>query len=265
LLPYHRILALTLVVCAGLATPSAGESPPTGEDGIEERLGEIVPVDLRFVDEEGAEVRLGDLIDKPTIVSLEYYSCPSICRPLLDEVTVMLGKLQDMNMEPGLDYRVLTISFDETDSSAGSARLKDEYYTSLPDGFPASAWTFLTGDSAAVASFTDAVGFHFRRAGEDFAHPTTLVILSPKGKITRYLIGSEYLAADIKLSLMEASEGRVGPTIAKFFQYCFSYDPEGRKYVLNVTRVVGASSIIGLALFAVFLTAGGRRRSKEVG
>jgi protein SCO1/2 len=268
LLPYHRILALTLVVCVGVVAPSAGQSnapSEDGADGIDEHLGDIVPLDLRFTDESGAEVRLGDLVDRPTIVSLVYYSCPSVCRPLLEEVTVMLGKLQGMEMEPGVDYRVLTISFDATDSPDGSARLKDEYTSSLSDGFPPSAWTFLTGDSAAVATFTGAVGFRYRRAGKDFAHPTTLVILSPKGKITRYLIGSEYLAADIKLSLLEASAGRVGPTIAKFFKYCFSYDPEGRKYVLNVTRVVGASSVIGLALFAVFLTAGGRRRSKEVG
>jgi protein SCO1/2 len=264
LLPYHRILALTLVVCVGLAAPLAGQTPGASEDGIEERLGETVPLDLHFVDETGKDVRLGDVIDRPTIVTLVYYHCPSICRPLLEEVTVMLGKLQDMDMVPGEDYEVVTISFDATDSPEGSARLKDEYYQSLPDAFPPSAWTFLTADSATVAAFTGAVGFHFRRAGEDFAHPTTLVILSPQGKITRYLIGSEYLAADIKLALIEASQGKVGPTIAKFFQYCFSYDPEGRKFVLNITRIVGASGLIGIALLALFLKAGGKRRSKEV-
>lgn len=233
-------------------------------DGIEEQLGRYVPLELMLTDEKGERIRLGDLIDRPTIVTLVYYDCPAVCRPLLQEVTVMLGKLQEMDMEPGRDYRVVTISFDETDSAEGSARLKREYYNSLPDAFPKDAWTFLTGDSTSVNQFTESVGFYYRRAGEDFAHPTTLIVLAKDGKITRYLIGSEYLPADIKLALIEASEGRVGPTIAKFFKYCFSYDPEGRGFVLNITRIVGTSTLLGLGAFVMFLTMGKRRR-KELG
>lgn len=254
-------LALSFLFCTALAASSVDEI----ESGIEERLGQYVPVDLELVDEEGRTVRLGDLIDRPTIVSLVYYECPSVCRPLLDEVSTMLGKLSEMDLEAGEDYRVLTISFDEMDSPRGSARLKKEYYRTLPDGFPGNAWTFLTGDSSAVHEFTQSVGFSFKRVDNDFAHPTTLVVLAPGGKITRYLFGARYLPTDIKLALLEASEGRVGPTIAKFFQFCFSYDPEGRKYVLNMTRVVGASMLFGLAGFVVFLTASGRRRSIKAG
>jgi protein SCO1/2 len=254
------IVAVTISVSAGDAR---AEDPVTS--GIDERLGEYVPIDLMLADESGKIVRLGDLIDRPTIVSLVYYDCPSVCRPLLEEVSTMLGKLSDMDLVPGKDYRVLTISFDDTDSPAGSARLKKEYYTTLPDGFPADAWTFLTGDSAAVQAFTGSVGFTFKRDGKDFAHPTTLIVLAPGGKITRYLFGARYLPVDLKLALLEASEGRVGPTIAKFYKFCFSYDPEGRKYVLNITRVVGASMLIGLAGFAVFLTASGKRRTKRAG
>ena len=150
-------------------------------------------------------------------------------------------------------------------SPAGSARLKKEYYSTLPDGFPADAWTFLTGDSTAVQAFTRSVGFTFKRDGKDFAHPTTLIVLASDGKITRYLFGAQYLPVDLKLALLEASEGRVGPTIAKFYKFCFSYDPEGRKYVLNITRVVGASMFLGLAGFAVFLTASGKRRTNKAG
>jgi protein SCO1/2 len=254
-------VAMSLLVCVILvSTAYAADPVPEERSGIEERLGEYVPLDLKLVDEAGHDVRLGDLIDRPTIVSLVYYECPSICRPLLAEVTTMLGKLIDLDMTPGEDYRVITISFDEHDGPEGSARLKKEYYSSLPDGFPAAAWTFLTGDSASIHTFTESVGFSFKRVDDDFAHPTTLVVLAPDGKITRYLIGSRYLPVDIKLALLEASEGRVGPTIAKFFQFCFSYDPEGRSYVLNITRVVGASMLIGLAGFAVFITASGKKR-----
>lgn len=252
-------LSVCFVLAASVSSPFATE-----ESGIEEQLGKYVPMDLQLVNEAGDSVRLGELIDRPTIISLVYYSCPSVCRPLLDEVSVNLGKLMKMDLEPGKDYRMLTISFDDTDSPAGSARLKNEYYATLPNGFPRDAWTFLTGDSASIARFTNSVGFKFQRAGKDFAHPTTLVIVSPTGKIARYLFGAEYLPLDIKLALFEAKQERVGPTIARFLQFCFSYDPSGRKYVLNITRVVGLSTLIGLTGLIIFLTAG-KRRSNKVG
>ena len=261
----HKCLALTLLffVCASSAIADEPPQVASGEAGIDEQLGGYVPADLMLVNEAGDSVRLGSLIDRPTIISLVYYSCPSVCRPLLDEVTDMLGKLQGMDMKPGQDYRVLTISFDDTDSPDGSARLKDEYYSRLSEGFPRSSWTFLTGDAAAIKRFTESVGFRFRRAGEEFAHPTTLVVLAPDGKITRYLYGAEYLPADLKLALIEARRGITGPTIARFLKFCFSYDPEGRRFVLNTTRIVGLSTVIGLVSFALFLGASGRRRGER--
>ena len=176
----------------------------------------------------------------------------------------MLGKLESMSMEPNRDYRMITISFDATDSAAGSARLKDEYYQRLPGGFPKDGWTFLTGDSASISAFTGAVGFGFKKTGGDFAHPTTLVVLSRDRKITRYLTGSEYLPLDIKLALVEAREGRIGPTIVKFYKYCYSYDPSGQKFVLNVTRLVGLSTLVGVGAILATIVATGRRREKKV-
>lgn len=251
------------MLCAGLRA-LARPPLPTLEVGINEKLGGTVPADIPFVDEKGDTVKFGDLVDRPTLVSLVYYTCPSVCRPLLEEVTSMLGKIQKLDMQPNRDYRMITISFDVTDSPAGSARVKDEYYRNLPDGFPRDGWTFLTGDSASVAAFTDAVGFGFRKSGKDFAHPTTLVVLSKDRTITRYLTGSEYLPLDIKMALVEAREGRIGPTIVKFYKYCFSYDPKGEKFVLNATRVVGLSTLVGVAAIAVFVSASGRRREKKV-
>jgi protein SCO1/2 len=237
---------------------------PVLDVGINEQLGARVPGDIRFVNETGDTVRLGDLVDRPTLVSLVYYTCPSVCRPLLEEVTTMLGKLQSIDMQPNRDYRMVTISFDATDSPAGSARLKDEYYHRLPEGYPRDAWTFLTGDSASVAAFTQAVGFGFRKSGQDFAHPTTLVVLAGDGTITRYLTGSEYLPLDIKLALVEAREGRIGSTIVKFYKFCFSYDPSGEKFVLNATRVAGLGTFVGVIAILGFVFASGRRREKKV-
>jgi protein SCO1/2 len=176
----------------------------------------------------------------------------------------MLGKLQSIDMQPNRDYRIITVSFDTTDSPAGSARLKEEYCQRLPQGFPRDSWTFLTGDSANVAALTHAVGFGFKKSGEDFAHPTTLVVLSKDRTITRYLTGAEYLPLDIKMALIEAREGRIGATIVKFYKFCFSYDPSGQKYVLNATRVVGLGTLAGVIAIVAFVSVSGRRREKKV-
>jgi len=243
---------------------SARPELPVLEVGINERLGERIPGDIYFTNEHGDSVAFQDLIDRPTLVSLVYYTCPSVCRPLLTEVTSMLGKLEKIDMQPNRDYRMVTISFDPTDSPAGSARLKDEYYRALPEGFPRDAWTFLTADSAGIAAITDAVGFAFKKSGEDFAHPTTLVVLSRDRKITRYLTGSEYLPLDIKMAIVEAREGRIGATIVKFYKFCYSYDPAGQKFVLNATRIVGVSTLVGAMAIVGFIFVSGRRREKKV-
>ena len=262
-----RITLTVFVVALSLGGTAGAQivGSPVGSAGIEEKLGEYIPKDLLLVNEEGDSVQLGSLIDRPTILTLVYYTCPSVCRPLLNEVSGVLGKLLELKMKPGEDYQVVTISFDEHDGPAGSARLKKEYMNQLPDGFPNDAWTFLTADAATIERFTAAVGFQFKRVGDDFAHPATLIVLSPDGKITRYLYGAEYLPLDLKMAIYEASEGRVGPTVARMLKFCFSYDPEGRKYVLNLTRVVGTGMIFSLIGFAIFLGVAGRRRAKELG
>ncbi len=255
--------SLTVLVAAGAAFAAVKPLPPA-EIGLNEHLGAVVPGDLRFVSETGDTVSLGELVDRPTILTLVYYTCPSICRPLLTEVAGTLAKLGSVDMKPGRDYRVITVSFDEFDSPAGSTRLKDEYYRQLPGAFPRDAWTFLTADSVTIARLTDSVGFGFRRNTDDpnFAHPTTVIVLSPERKITRYLVGAEYLPLDIKLALIEAREGRVGATIVKFYKFCFSYDPSGEKFVLNATRVVGLSTLVGIAAIVVFVASGRRRKEK---
>jgi len=253
-------------VVTGVVGVSARKPAPPLEVGVTEHLGDVVPGDLRFVSGEGDTVTIAELVDRPTILALVYYSCPSICRPLLSEASGMLGKLLKVDMQPDRDYRVLTVSFDQFDSPARSASLKDEYYQQLPADFPRDAWTFLTGDSVTIRRLTDAVGFGFKRNADDsdFAHPTTLIILSKDRKITRYLTGAKYLPLDIKMALVEAKQGRVGATIVKFAQFCFSYDPSGQKFALNATRVVGLSTLVGLAVIVVFISASGRRRKEKV-
>jgi protein SCO1/2 len=222
-----------------------------GTLGIDEQLGRSVPLDATFNEENGHPVRLGQLINKPTILALVYLHCRNVCSILLENLADTLDKLP---AEPGKDYVALAISFDENEKPALALKNKEMYLKMIQRPFPETAWRFLTGDRENIRKLTEAVGFHFKRVGEDFEHPVALVILSPEGKITRYMNGTDMLPFDLKMALVEAKEGRIGPTISKVLRFCFSYDPKAKKLVFNVLRVTGvvtllfAASILFLAL-----------------
>lgn len=230
--------------------------------GIEEQLGGYVPLDLTFVDSDGREVSLKELIDRPTIVSFVYYSCTDVCPLLLTGVSEVLRKLDAV---PGEEYRALAVSFDELDTPADAAKNKRDYLKAIEKPYPPEAWRFLTGDRANIKKFTNAAGFRFQRKEDVFHHSVTLVILSGEGKIIRYLYGKTFLPFDLKMALAEASEGRPGPTIAKFLQYCFTYDPKGKKYVFNILKVFGTTMIVFLIGLAIFLTRAGKRQIRKEG
>lgn len=230
--------------------------------GIEEQLGSYVPLDLTFVDSDGREVSLNELIDRPTIVSFVYYSCTDVCPLLLSGVAEVL---RNLDAEPGEDYRALAVSFDELDTPADAAKKKRDYLKAIEKPYPPEAWRFLTGDRANIKKFADAAGFRFQRKEDVFHHSVTLIILSGEGKIIRYLYGKTFLPFDLKMALAEASEGRTGPTITKFLQYCFTYDPKGKKYVFNILKVFGTTMIVFLVGLAVFLTRTGKRQIRKEG
>lgn len=251
------MLALSFSVCAApnnSTTSAVAASSGTAEAlplGIDEHLGNVIPLDLPFRDEAGNLTTLRALVKRPTILSLVYFECPGVCTPLLSALAKVAGELK---MRPGVDYDIITVSFDETETPEIAAQKKFNYLQTIGKPFPAEAWHFLTGDLQSIKQLTDAVGFAFKRDGEDFIHPTTLIVLSPQGKIARYLYGANYLPLDVQLALVEASEGRVGPTINKVLKFCFSYDPAGRRYMLNVNRVAGVTvSLFGLGFF-LYLT-----------
>jgi protein SCO1/2 len=129
--------------------------------------------------------------------------------------------------------------------------------------FPGDAWRFLTGDKENIQKLTEAVGFHFKRVGEDFEHPVSLIILSPEGKIIRYMYGADFLPFDLKMALIEASQGRIGPAISKVVRFCFSYDPKGQKLVFNTLKVTGIVTILFALSFILFLLFKGKRQHLE--
>lgn len=256
------VLVFTSIVLYKLPAPAQMDLSTMTSIGIDEHLGASVPLEAVFTDEEGDTVTLDELIDKPTLLSLVYYRCPGICKPLLSGVAEVLGKL---DMVPGEDYQVITLSFDERDRPEDSRRMRRDYLTAVGKPFPEDSWHFLTGDTTEIRRVTNALGFRFRRSGEDFVHPAALIVLTPKGQIARYLYGLTYLPFDLKMALIEASKGRSTPTIAKVLLYCFSYDPEGKKYVVDVTRIAGAGVLLGAVLLVSVLAIRRKGPGKERG
>jgi protein SCO1/2 len=240
---------MLMMIFAGFL--SANEPVKKIEVGIEEKIGNTIPLNAEFFDEKGNYVALKEIIKKPTILNFVYFRCPGICSPILTELTSIVNF---MDMEIGKDYQIVTISFDDREKfELGSAK-RDNYFALLKKKIPEDSWKFLTGDSASIHAVTDAAGFNFKREGNDFIHAGAIIVLSPEGKIARYLNGTKYLPFDVKMALTEASEGKTGPTIAKLLSYCYSYNPEGRTYVFNVTRVTGGVILLFAAVFVVYLT-----------
>jgi protein SCO1/2 len=224
--------------------------------GIEEKLGQIIPLDVVFNDEGGKRISLKQVIHKPTILAPVYLGCPDVCSFLLYNLARALNQLPS---EPGKEYQVLAVSFDDTEKPPLALEKKRLYLKMIEKPFPEEAWKFLTGEEENIRKLTEAIGFRFKREGKTFQHPVSLVILSSDGKITRYVYGTDVLPFDLKMALLEASEGRVGPSISKVLRFCFSYDPKGRKYVFNTLKVTGIVTLAFALSFILFLVVKGKR------
>jgi len=225
--------------------------------GIHEKLGETLPLDLTFVNEENDTVSLKQLIDKPTILSFVYFDCPGLCSPLLNGVSELVTHL---DLVLGKDYEIITISFNTKDTPE-KAQTKKKNFVQKIGAENQLHWHYLTGSDQNIQAITQAVGYTFKPQGLDFAHPSAIIMVSPEGKITRYLYGLNYLPFDVKMATIEAQKGLPQASINKFLEICFAYDPQGRTYTLQVTRIVGILSI-GIALILITsLLIKGRRKS----
>ena len=231
------------------------------EVGIVEKLGQTIPLDLTFTNSEGKKVKLSEIINKPTILSFVYYHCPGICSPL----TIGLSEVVDKtNLEPGKDYQLITISMDPGETFDKAKTWRDNHISGLDKKIPYDSWQFLVGDTQSVRRITDAVGFYYKYDGKkDFIHAGAIYAIAPDGKIIRYLFGTEFKPFDFKMAILEASKGSPMPTVNKILEYCFSYDPEGRSYVFNFTKVIGTLMLLILGLFFAFLVITSRKRNKK--
>lgn len=241
---------LTALIISGFYLATSAQINPTDapEIGITEHLDEYLPKDIYIMGEDSQKVVLTDLIDKPTIINYVYYRCPGICSPLMEGLAEVMDK---SDLTPGVDYQVLTISFDPSETIDLGIRKKTNYLNLVQKKEEiAKGWHFFISDSASIALGTHAVGFNYKRTGNDFLHAASIMIISPDGKITRYLNGVYFLPFEFKMAILEASKGQSGPTINKILQFCYSYDPVGQTYVLNVTKLAGTLILfIALVIF----------------
>ena len=228
----------------------------TREVKFVQKLDAQVPLDLRFRDSTGAEVRLGDLLGtKPAILSLVYYDCPMLCTQVLNGLSSSLR--QQDSLAIGTDYDVVTISIDPKETPELSAKKKAGYVKALGAEGGERGWHFLTGDQPSIDAICEAVGFRYfydEEVGE-YAHAGGVVILTPSGKVSRYFIDVVFPKLDMRLALVESSEGRIGSLVDAITLLCFQHDPATGKYGLVVTNVVrlGAGLTLGLLLTFIVL------------
>jgi len=229
------------------------------EVGVVEHLGKKIPMDLKFVNDKFDTVTLGQLIDKPTILSFVYFDCPGLCSPLLEGVGSVIQKT---DLVLGKDYQVITISFNFRDTPQKAkekkARFVERYSQGKGDG-----WIFLTTDSATIFKITNATGFITKAVGLDFVHPSAIIAVSPDGMITRYLYGITFMPADFKLSIIEANKEQARPTIQRILMICYSYDQDTNRFALDVTKIAGILIVFFILVFIVIFLLKPKKKNKK--
>jgi protein SCO1 len=268
---------LLLAVCcarqtavAQYAQPPVGPIP-TGNStevlkkvDIEQRLGAQVPLDLRFRDEAGREVRLGDYFrgGKPVLLTLVYYECPMLCNQVLNGT---VGALQALTFTAGKEFEVVTVSFDPREGPELAARKKETYLRRYKREGAEAGWHFLTGDQAAIDALSESVGFRYvwDEQSQQFAHASAVMVATPGGKLSHYFYGIEYSPKDLRLAVVEASEGKVGSAVDALILYCYHYDPAAGRFapVMGVLRAAGVLTVAGVLGLLLYL----RRRTRQKG
>jgi protein SCO1/2 len=235
----------------------AGEKPRALRDvGFDQRLGERIPLEATFRDEEGRTVRLGDYFGKkPVVLLLAYYECPMLCTLSLNGLTSALIALP---FTPGQEFELLTVSFEPKETPALAAAKKRAYLRRYQREGAEKGWHFLTGDAPAIAALTKAVGFRYAwdEATKQWAHASGILVLTADGRLSHYLYGVEYAPKDLRLALVAAGEGKVGSAADQLLLYCYHYDPTTGRYgaaVMSIVRVAGALTLVALIGFITIM------------
>jgi len=269
---YKLGLAFTLLFTAATAraqmTPDNVGQPASGMPtilkgvGFRPELNAQMPLDAPFKDETGKDVRLGDYLhsQKPVLLAFVYYGCPMMCTQLEQGV---VGSLRMLSFNPGRDYEVVFVSFDDRDTPEMAAAKKTTAMNKFRRPETSTGWHFLSGSKESIAAVTNAANFHFNFDAKNnlFAHASGLILLTPEGRISRYFYGVEFPARDVRLGLVDASAGKIGSPVDQALLFCFQYDPSTAHYsaaILNIVRLGGILTIATMIVaFLIF-----RRRER---
>jgi protein SCO1/2 len=276
----NRALALSLAALLGVlgtsgplvatAAPASGASAGTvpaslQRIGYDQRVGGQIPLDLAFRDEAGREVRLGRYFNqRPVVLVLAYYGCPMLCGVVLSDLAAALKVLP---FDAGKEYEVVVVSIAPDETPAMAAKAKKEAIARIGRSGQEPGWHFLTGSPAAIRSLTGRVGFryYYDESSRQYAHAAGVVVLTPAGRLSRYLLGIEYPPRDLRLALVESAGGRIGSAVDQLLLYCFHYDPSIGRYsatAMNILRLAAVATVLGLALLVILLR---RRETPEPG
>jgi protein SCO1/2 len=229
------------------------------EIGIDEKLGQTIPLNLRFVNEHKDTITLGELIKQPTVLSFVYFDCPGLCSPLQQGISEVIDQ---SDLVIGKDYKAITISFNYRDDPKKAGKKKKNFAEAISKNKSAN-WYYLTSDSVNINAILKAVGYKIKATGMDFAHPSGIVVVSPSGKITRYLYGLKFLPFDFKMAIIEAQKGQSRPTINKALDFCFSYDKDEKRYSLQVTKLAATIILFFAACLLLVLFLKSRKDKKN--
>jgi protein SCO1/2 len=252
----------------GIMSPPANVRPLYLTNvGIEQHLDGQVPPDLAFVDDTGRAVKLGDYFGKkPLILNLVYYNCPMLCG---EELAGISSALKVVKFDVGKEFEILTVSFNPKETPILAAAKKQEYVKRYGRPNASAGWHFLTGPAESINALTKVVGFQYQydESKNQYAHATAIMVLTPQGRISRYFYGVEFPPKDLRMGLVEASEGKIGNAVDQVLLYCYHYDPAAGKYgavVSNMLKVGGAVTIMllgGLILILIRLDRAAQRRT----
>jgi protein SCO1/2 len=229
--------------------------------GIDQRLDQVLPLDLQFKDESGKTVKLGDYFQtgRPVILNMVYYTCPMLCG---EELAGLSSALAVLRFTPGKEYEVVTVSFNPDDTPETASAKKKVYVDRMNERLEkktdGAGWHFLTGQPAEIKQLADAVGFRYKRdaANGQFIHAAAIMIATPQGKLAQYYYGVEYSPKDLRLGLIEASRNKIGNLVDQITLYCYHYDPTTGRYGATITRILrlgGAATVLLLGGFLIVL------------
>lgn len=249
------LLILLTIGMSHLAAAQANNLPPELRNvGITEKLGDRIPGDITFINEQGEEVRFDEFLSrgKPLLITPIYYECPMLCNLILNGVTY---GFQELAWQVGRDFEVLTFSIDPDESYELARDNKESYLRLLGKPEVASGWHFLTADQQNIDRMTDALGYGFEWSDEaqEFLHGSSIMFVSPDGMITRYLYGIEYTELNLRNALYDAADGKIGSTMDRIMLFCYTFDPDSRSYVPNALNIMKLGGLLTLTFLGIFL------------